>query len=231
MMLIKEELPYELLYIEDEDEVRRNYVEYLQRFFSHVYEAANAEDAWKIYEQKNPSILIIDINLPQMSGIEFLQKVREVNHSVKAIMLTANSDVETLLNASELKLTKYLVKPVSREDLKEALSLAIEEIRNFTIVPNKMVKLKESFYWDQENKKLFHKEDELSVSRKEIGLLTLLLSNTNKIFTTDDIMFELWYEAENSKIDALKTLIKGLRKKLPKGTIKNVFGVGYKIET
>lgn len=152
--MIEEALLYDLLYVEDEKEVRKNYIEYLGRFFNHIYEASTAEEAYKIYEKKRPSILVVDINLPGMSGIEFMQKIRKNDHTTKAIMLTANSDVETLLSATELKLTKYLVKPVSREDLKNALHLVLEEIRDYTTIPNKIIKLKESFYWDQENKKL-----------------------------------------------------------------------------
>ena len=68
------------------------------------------------------------------------------------------------------------------------------------------------------------------MTKKEIELLTLLFSNTNKVFSSEDIIFELWYDMEESKNDSLKTLIKTLRKKLPKGSIKNIFGVGYKLE-
>ena len=67
-----------LLYVEDETEVRRNYVEYLERFFETVYEAKDAVDALQIYKRKHPTILIIDINLPGMSGIEFLQKIKSI---------------------------------------------------------------------------------------------------------------------------------------------------------
>ncbi|QSZ41375.1 response regulator [Sulfurimonas aquatica] len=226
----KKKSMYKLLYVEDETEVRRNYVEYLKRFFDTIYEAKDAQDALRIYKTKHPTILIIDINLPGMSGIEFLQKIRESDHTTRAIMLTANSDVETLLNASELKLTKYLVKPVSRSDLKSAIELAQEEIHNFSITSNTIIKMKDSYYWDQENKQLMHQDVVDTLTRKEIELLSLLFSNINKIFSSDDIIYELWYDSDEPRGDALKTLIKGLRRKLPEGTIKNVFGVGYKIE-
>ena len=227
----EKELLYDLLYVEDESDVRRNYAEYLKRFFRNVYEAGSAEEALKIYKKKKPSILIIDINLPQKSGIDFLQEVRKSDHTTKAIMLTANSEVQTLLNASELKLTKYLVKPISRNNLKDAIALAIQEIQDFTTMSNKIIQLKDSFYWDSENKKLLQQDKEHTLTKKEIELLSLLFSNINRTFSVDDIVFELWYDAEESKVDALKTLIKGLRKKLPEGTIKNIFGVGYRIET
>ena len=221
---------YNLLYIEDEREVRRNYVDYLERFFKNIYEASNAEDALEIYKSKKPDILIIDINLPGKSGIDFLRELRKNDHTTKAIMLTANSDIQTLLNATELKLTKYLIKPVSRSDLREAISLAEEELLNYTILSNKIIKIKDSFCWDQENRKLFSIEEELFLTKKEIELLTLLFSNITKVFSIEDIILELWYHSDEDRRASLKTLIKSLRKKLPKDTIKNIFGVGYTIE-
>jgi len=220
---------YDLLYVEDEREVRRNYIDYLERFFKNVYEAEDASQAMQLYKSKRPSILIIDINLPDKSGIDFLREIRKTDHTTKAIMLTANSDVETLLRATELKLTKYLIKPVSRSDLGAAIILAEEEILNYSILSNKIIKMKDSFSWDNENKKLLHHNEEKFLTKKEIELLTLLFSNTNKVFSSDDIIFELWYDMEESKNNSLKTLIKTLRKKLPKGSIKNIFGIGYKL--
>jgi len=221
---------YDLLYVEDELDVRKNYVEYLERFFHTVYEASNAQEALKVYENKRPSILIIDINLPGESGIEFLQKIRKKDYETKAIMLTAQSDVDTLLSATELKLTKYLLKPISRQELREAISLAIQEIRDFETLPKKVIQLKEYYFWDQENKILLCEDREHHLTKKEIELLTFLFSNIHKTFSSDEIIYELWYDSAEPKDAALKTLIKGLRKKLPEGTIKNVFGVGYKIE-
>jgi len=224
------ELLYDLLYLEDDNEVRRNYAEYLERFFRNIYEASNAKEALRIYKKQKPAILIIDINLGEKSGIEFLQEIRKNDHTTRAIMLTANSNLETLLSASELKLTKYLVKPVSRSELKEALSLAIDEIQNFTTQSNKIIPFKDSYYWDIENEKIFQQGKEHILTKKERSLLSFLFSNTNRTFSVDDIILELWYDNNESKDAALKTLIKGLRKKLPKETIKNIFGIGYKIE-
>jgi len=226
----KKKNAYKLLYIEDDIEVRKNYVAYLSRFFEYVYEASDTQEAWSVYNLKKPSILIIDIDLAGESGIDFLQKIRQKDYTTKAIMLTAKSDVQTLLLASELKLSKYLVKPVSRQELKDALELAIEEIEAYNIIPTKIVKMKEDYIWDMEHRVLKKAQILQELTKKEQELLALLFSNLQKTFSSEDIIFELWYDALNPKESALKTLIKGVRKKLPKGTIKNTFGVGYKLE-
>jgi DNA-binding response OmpR family regulator len=221
--------PYSLLFVEDEVEVRKNYAEYLRRYFQEVYEVGDAQEAYKVYKEKHPSILVIDVNLPGESGIEFLKRVREYDMAVKAIMLTAMSDVQTLLSVSDLKLTKYLVKPISRQELHEALELAIEEMNRYSISANDLVMMRDGYHWDKRLKKLYKDNIEQSLTNKEVALLSVLFSNTNQVHSSEDIIFELWYDIDSNKLNSLKTIIKKLRKKLPEDTIKNVFGVGYRI--
>ena len=219
-----------ILFVEDEAAVRKNYVQYLQRYYANVYEVGSVKEAYKMYKNYQPSIMIVDINLPDGSGIELLQKIRKENHTVRAVMLTAMSNVETLLQATELKLTKYLIKPVAREEFMQALELAEQELNDFTVYANNKITLRDDFSWDREKKQLYKEMQEQSLTKKETALLDLLFSNVNQLVTTEDIIFELWYDVDMSKVASLKTLIKKLRKKLPDGTIKNIFGMGYKIE-
>jgi DNA-binding response OmpR family regulator len=225
-----EKAKYSILYVEDDDTVRENYVNYLKRFYEFVYEASNAENAYEMYKSKKPNILLIDIKLPGKSGVELLQMIREYDHSVRAVMLTALSDVATLLDVSGLKLTKYLVKPISRDELKDALELAVKEIVEYTTSANKIIHIKDTMYWEQDNEKLVIEGKEIFLTRKEKEFLTLLFANVNNVVKSEDISYELWYDYDNSKTASLKTLVKTLRKKLPENFIKNVFGIGYKVE-
>jgi len=222
-----ESYSYDLLFIEDEKAIRDNYVEFLKRYFRNVYEAQDGEEAYKIYRDKKPDILIVDINIPKLNGIELLKKIRENDYKTKAIMLTAHSDTSYLLDAVGLKLTKYLIKPVTRAQLKDALNLVFEELKLYDILPKKILSLKEGFVWNYETKELFNK-DEVVLTDKEKKLLSLLLSNINTTYSYEEIIEELW-NSDDDKVIHLKTIIKNLRKKLPKDTIKNIFGVGYKI--
>lgn len=225
-----EKFKYAILYVEDDDAVRENYVNFLERFFAHVYAADSAEKALEVYKKVKPDILLIDIGLPQKNGIELLREIRQHDHTVRAIMLTAMSDLQTLMEATELKLTKYLLKPIARGELKAALKLAMDELVNFTTYSNRVIQVKDSCYWDQDREKLIYDDKEVFLTRKERELLVLLFSNVKKVFQSEEIIYELWYDYDASKITSLKTLIKNLRKKLPPETIKNVFGVGYTIE-
>lgn len=224
--------PYSVLYIEDEKDIRANYMNYLDRHFEKVYEAADGEEGYEKYKKNRPDIMIVDINLPKLNGLDLVRRIRKNNHSTKVIMLTAHSETKFLLEATELKLTKYLVKPVSRRELKDALTHVIDELSNFEITSKKTIVLKNGFYWDIQRKELLNNNSSAVLTNKERSILALLFSSVNTTFTYDEIIINVWYEDDydRDKLDALKTIIKNLRKKLPKDIIKNVYGTGYKIE-
>ena len=105
----------------------------------------------------------------------------------------------------------------------------MDELIKYTIFNNKVIILQNDFVWDNEKKSLYKAGEEIMLTRKEMQLLSLLFSDINRVHKTEDIIYQLWdYDAP--KDAALKTLIKGLRKKLPQNFIKNIFGVGYTIE-
>lgn len=221
--------PFTILFVEDEKALRENYVTYLKMFFREVYEARDGEEAYVLYKSKKPDIMIVDIHLPKLNGLDLLKKIRGQDHTTKAIMLTAHTDKAFLLQATELKLTRYLTKPISRKGLSEALDAAMEELSRFSISPIKKIDLEENYSWDSELRELrrFHMVVELTSREKK--LLELLFSHKGRVFTYDEIFNYVWGYDENPTIDGLKSLIKNLRKKLPKECIKNVFATGYKI--
>ena len=224
----KEKEHYSVLFIEDEHEIRKNYVTFLKSHFINVYEAGDGEEGYKVYKEKKPEILIIDINIPKLNGIELIKKIRIHDQKVKIIILSAYSEVKYLMQAIELKLVKYLVKPITRGELKEALDLAIKEFSKFDIFHKKVLELSNDYVWNFETKSMFCKAEEIAYTNKEKKIMTLLFSNPNKVFTYDDIIEYVWDFSDENKYNALKTLIKNIRKKLPNNIIKNVFGIGYK---
>ena len=223
---------FSVLYIEDDKDIRANYVNYLDRHFERVFEASDGKEGYVKYKNNKPDIMIVDINLPKLNGLDLVKKIRKDDHSTKVIMLTAHSETKYLLEATELKLTKYLVKPVSRSELKDALSLVIDEMSTFETTSKKIIILKDGFYWDLQRTELLNNNIPAVLTNKERSILGLLCSSINTTFTYDEIIIYVWYEDDydRDKLDALKTIIKNLRKKLPKDTIKNVFATGYRIE-
>jgi len=222
---------YSVLFIEDEKAIRDNYVSYLKKHFKNVYEAEDGESAFSIYQSKRPELLIVDINIPKLNGLDLLRKIRETDRETKAIMLTAHADVKYLLEATELNLSKYLVKPITRKELKDALSCAIDDINNFTITANKRINVKENYFWNNETRELHNGNSLVSLTKTELEIFSFLVLNANRVTTYEECIWKIWGEYNDYKTDAFKTLIKNLRKKLPPNTIENVFGIGYKLCT
>lgn len=220
---------HSLLYVEDEEEIRSNYVNYLNRYFEKVYSSSDGESAYDIFLENNPEIIIVDINLPKMNGLELLEKIRETNHSIKAIILTAHADVDFLLKASELKLTKYLVKPITRNQLKESITLAINEIERFEIREKEIILLPENYIWNKITLELINNGRIVSLTKQETKILSLFLDNIDRVLSYDRIMLTVWDSYEFDKIDSIKTIVKNTRKKLPKDIISNIYGIGYKL--
>lgn len=124
-------LNYAVLFVEDDDEVREKVALRLQRQFRNVDVARDGEEGWDLYVKHRPDILFLDINLPKLSGIDLLKKVRENDYSTKAVMLTAHSNMDYILQINELKLTTYIVKPLSREVLNETINMLVKEMSSF----------------------------------------------------------------------------------------------------
>jgi len=221
--------PYKILFIEDEKATRENYVTYLKMFFSEVYEAEDGDQAYQLYKEKKPDILIIDINIPKLNGLDLLAKIRENDHTTKAIMLTAHTDKEFLLKATSLKLTKYLVKPVSRKDLKETLDSTIKELKKYSTISINEIEFAGQYTWNNDLKELKHNNKSIELTNKERIFLKLLFSHKHRVFTYDEIFEYVWDFEEEIGQNSLKNMVKRLRKKLPEDTIVNIFNEGYKI--
>ena len=226
---MKQLYPYKILFVENKKTTRDNYTNHLKKNFTKVYVAEDGEKAYQLYKEKKPDILILDINIPKLNGLELLEKIRENDYTTKAIMFTAHSDKNFLLQAVSLQLTRYLVKPVSRKDLKEALGIAIDELLKYSVTPLQNIYLKENFSWDIKIKKLKYNNNIIKLTTKESKLLEKLFSQKDRIFSYDDIFEYVWKYDEEVSLNSLKSMIRRLRKKLPEDTIINVFNEGYKI--
>ncbi len=191
-----------------------------------IYEANNAITALKLYETISPDIIITDIQMPKLNGLEFVKRVRQKDKKVQVIIITAFSDKDYLFKAIELQLVKYLIKPIKEKELEEALFLCIDSIENDS---SNIIKLDDNILFDMYNKTLLVNNEIVKLRTKELLLLELLLKNKNRYVTYNEIENIVWFDSAMSK-DALKTVIKNLKSKLPKDLISNLSGTGYKIE-
>ncbi len=215
-----------ILYVEDDEIARENGVEYLQNFFEQIYEASDAIKALQLYEKYQPDIIITDIQMPKLNGLEFVKKIRQKDKKTQIIIITAFCDRDYLLKAIELQLVKYLVKPVREKEFEEALFLCVNSLQEDN---SNIIKLDDNSYFDTFNKNLVIKNEIIKLRTKEILFLELLIKNKNRYVSYEEIENYVWSDSVMTK-DALKTLVKNLKTKIPKDLILNLTNSGYKID-
>ncbi|RUM62038.1 MAG: DNA-binding response regulator [Sulfurimonas sp.] len=218
-----------VLIAEDEHALRAYFVEYLQIFFTTVYQASCGREALEIYTAKKPDIIVADINMPNLDGLSMVENIRQHDKLTKVIIATAHSEKEKLLKAIELHLVRYLIKPIHSDTLKELLFSLVDEIES----EKSTVRLKEGFIWDKKHHTLQHNGQNVHLTKREQRLLELMLKRPNRSISNEDIYYNL-YEDQPEKefsIHALTSLIKRLRTKLPDQTITSNYGVGYIMHT
>ncbi|HHD79853.1 MAG TPA: response regulator transcription factor, partial [Epsilonproteobacteria bacterium] len=173
--------------------------------------------------------LILDIDLPLMDGLTLAQTIRNTDKKVSIIMMTAFTDQEKLLHATELKLLKYLVKPIDLLDFEETLDLLAEEL---TSTSADVEVIGEGYVWDKREKKLLYKGSVAPLTSKEQQLMVLFVKNKNRSISFEDIMANVWEDEFEREIsyNCVKNVVSNLRKKLPEDSIKNVYGKGYMLQ-
>ena len=201
-----------ILYVEDDEIARENGIEYLQNFFEQIYEASDAIKALQLYEKYQPDIIITDIQMPKLNGLEFVKRIRQKDKKTQIIIITAFCDKDYLLKAIELGLVKYLVKPVCEKEFEEALFLCVNSLQNNE---SNIIKLDENSYFDIFNKNLLINEEIIKLRTKEILFLELLIKNKNRYVSYEEIENYVWSDSVMTK-DALKTLVKNIKIKINK---------------
>lgn len=215
-----------LLYIEDDIEVQKCLGEFLDRYTSNLYLAQSAEKGKALYAEVSPDIILLDINLPGKSGIDFAKELRKMDHTTRIIISTAYTDNEFLLTAVELDLTRYLVKPVTSMELMEALGKAADEYAAMKVSHD--IDLGKGFSYSYERKVLLQKGEEVILRRKEMELLEYFIDNTHLTLSYEALQYEIWPDSLMSK-DAVRAQIRNLRKKSHSKIIKNINAIGYRL--
>lgn len=220
---------HSILYVEDEPKVQASIAEYLSNYFDQIYLAENGKSALDLFAEHRPDVLLLDISLPDIDGLTIAEEVRKSESATRIIMLTAYTDKEKLLKATELKLTKYLVKPVSPKAFKETLiSLAKELAEN----PSQFLRLGESLAWNKESATLHDGKGEVSLPEKQHRLLKLFVENKGSPVSYEKVISAVWdntYEKDIS-LDSVKNQVSQLRKYLPENSLASVYGEGYMLK-
>lgn len=223
-MIDKQFSHLKLLYIEDDNGVRNINIRSLKRMFQTVYEAYDGIDGFEKYKEFNPDIIITDIKMPQLDGISMVKKIRENDKKTRVIITTAFTEEQNLIDAVELDIVRYIVKPINQRNLIPALEKAIEQIGNC----QKSI-ISENIFLDTKNSILENNNDIFHLSKKELLFLELLVKNKNQAVSYEEIESYIWYD-EPMSIYSLRTLVGNIRKKFNlENQIQNISGMGYKL--
>ncbi|PHO17853.1 DNA-binding response regulator [Malaciobacter molluscorum LMG 25693] len=215
-----------ILYVEDDEIARVNAVEFLEDYFESIYSAKDGLEALSLYEKFHPDIIITDIQMPKINGLEFIKKVRKNDLNTQIIIISAYSTKDYLLQAVELRLIKYLIKPIKFDELLKVIEESKEFLQNNS---SNIINFCDNLTFDMFNKVVKRDNTLIKITMKELLLLELLLKNKNRYVTYQEIENYVWADDMMSK-DALKSLIKRLKNTLECECINNLSGYGYKID-
>ncbi|MFA6138041.1 MAG: response regulator [Sulfurimonas sp.] len=119
-----------ILHVEDNEPLRENALKLLKKFFDTVYTASDGKKGLEIFKKYNPNIVITDIKMPYITGLELAQNIKNISPQTKVIIMSAFDDKEYLYQAIELGIFRYLKKPVNLSELLEILDSAVLQIRH-----------------------------------------------------------------------------------------------------
>jgi len=215
---------YTILYIEDDKDVREHIKEFLSRYSKGVYTCATSEEGLDIYNLHKPDILLLDINLPGISGMDFAMSIREDDKQTRILMLTAYTDTKFMLKAVELELSRYLVKPVTNDELFLALQKCTDELEVTNIF-----NLGNGYSYSRKLTSIISNNEKIALRNKEIKLLEYFIAHEGDVIRYDMLESEIW-GSDAVSLDAIRSQMRNLRQKVGNSCFENVVGIGYRFK-
>ena len=214
-----------VLYAEDEIGIAENIAEVLELFFQKVVKVNDGIEALNEVTFNSYDVLMFDISMPNMDGLQAIKEIRKFNKKIPIIILSAHTEQEYLWRAVELKITKYLTKPYNKKTLIKALELVSLELVDY----NTNIKLTTNCIYNPCTKTVCYENKNIKLPKNESRLIEYFIKRPNQTITYDAIYNYIW-EFETPSKDAIKSMIKELRRKIGKNLIKNKYGIGYIFE-
>lgn len=218
-----------LLLVEDEIELAKSLKKILEHSNYTVDLVHDGNNAISYSSTYNYDVIILDVMLPGIDGINVLKKIREFNLNVKIIMLTAKDLVSDKITALDLGADDYLTKPFASIELLARIRSLLRRkdiiINNFSF---------EDISLDIDKNLLKCNNNEFLLGKKEFKIMRILIENKNQIISHDTLFDKVWNSENDVNDSIIWTYISYLRKKLrllnSKVTIKAVRGIGYSLE-
>ncbi|WP_265822212.1 response regulator transcription factor [Geovibrio ferrireducens] len=218
---------YTVLYAEDDEGIRKSYEMILKKLCGTLHCASDGNEAFVLYTEKKPDILIADIKMPYTDGLQLIKRIRSSDKKLRILMTTAYTDEQYTLQAIELDISRYLVKPVMLEDLRGALQKCVRELEEKN---PELICLENGLTYSFPLKSISSYEGEIPLTNIESRILEILIENRGRIVRYEKFESEIWRNEYMSK-ETLRSHIKFLRKKIGNEIIKSAKGLGYFINS
>lgn len=215
-----------ILLAEDEENLRNSFKKVLLLYVKHVHTASNGEEAYQLYLKFRPDIVITDVKMPKLNGLDFIKKIRQDDHVTPIIVTSAYTDKDLLLESIKLSLVDYLVKPIKESDLIKLLEASADVLlQNIKTI----VQIDGENAYDYHNKLFIQNQQFIALTQKEVEFLEILLQHRGNLVTRQVLESKL-YIYDEAPPSALKNLVFKLRKKIGNDIIKTVGNLGYALK-
>jgi len=214
-----------ILLLEDEIMLNESICEYLEIDGHQVESFFNGLNSYESIKNNSYDLLILDINVPGIDGLSFLEKIHELKIHIPAIYISALVDIEDISRAYNLGCYDYLKKPFH---LKE-LTLRINRVTLEREVPQVHLRVSKNYSYDQEHSTLLFNNKPQTFTKKQSQIIDLLARNRGMVVDFEQFRIYVWDEQiiDNATIRAE---INRFKKFLQEDIIVNVRGMGYMIE-
>ena len=210
-----------VLFVEDEENISRLLKGAIGDSFHSFTIAKDGKDGLEKFIQIAPDIVITDINMPRMNGLDMADEIKKINSNIPIIILSAFSEREKLFNAIDVGVAKYFLKPYDPDEILEYISSIADELGS------KIIELSDGFSFNKTTHALYKESRFVALSKNEKKFMTLLVENENNILDDETIKEIVWGEEVSD--ERLRTFVRRLRGKTSKTLIINVKGLGYKL--
>ena len=214
-----------VLLVEDDNDSKKIMHDVLSDNFEKVFTAQNGDEGLKKFKKYNPNMVITDIFMPISDGLDMTRYIKEISKDTPVIVLSAHSEKETLLKAIDVGVDKYLIKPIMADDLLKT----IENVAKSKIETANIIQVANGYSFNKIKRVLIRDGVEISLTKKELAFISLLIKRLGTLVLHDEIKSVVWV-GESVTEAAIRTFVKRVRDKVGNNFIKNVPGLGYKID-
>jgi len=212
-----------LLIVEDEASLNKVMVKVLKKLGYTTDSAFDGEEALDLYFENNYDLVILDLNLPKLDGMEILTAIRKDNAELPILILSARSDIHDKIQGLDEGANDYLTKPFHFDELTARVRVLLR--RNASTSGAKIEV--DDVLLDTTTKTLMVRGNSVALSKKEYGVMQYLMLRKGETISAGRLIESVW-ESDRSEMEkSFYVHMSTLRRKLPKGFIKNVRGQGY----